>query len=63
MVRKFVYDGRDFADPDPTMTVDEVRSSMVPFFPELANAQVSEAKEGDDTVHTFTRRTGTKGGC
>ncbi len=59
--RVFVYDGRRFPDPDPAMSVDEVRSSMAAFFPELANATAKEAKEGDDTVHTFERRTGTKG--
>lgn len=61
MARIFIYDGRDFPDPDPTMSVDDVRASMVPFFPELANAKSAETKEGDNTVITFTRNTGTKG--
>ena len=62
MGRIFVYDGRRFADPDPTMSVDEVRSSWAQStWPELANATVKEHKDGDDTVHTFERRTGTKG--
>ena len=61
MVRKFIYDGREFPDPDPNMTVDQVRKSMADFFGELANATVQEAKEGDDTVYTFQRRTGVKG--
>jgi hypothetical protein len=29
--------------------------------PELANADTSTTKEGDDTIVTFTKRTGTKG--
>jgi PRTRC genetic system protein C len=61
MGRIFVYDGREFPDPDPTMSVDEVRSSWAHSIPELANASVKETKQGDDTVHTFERRTGTKG--
>ncbi len=60
-MRKFIYDGRQFPDPDPNMTPDEVRQSMAQFFPELANAEVIEAKQGDDTVYDFKRRVGTKG--
>ena len=61
MARFFIYDGREFADPNPNMTVDEVRQSMSNFFPELANAEAAEAKRGDDTVIEFKRRVGTKG--
>lgn len=62
MARIFVYDGRDFPDPDPNMAVDDVRRHYGEFFPELANADTKEEKRGDDTVHTFSRRIGTKGG-
>lgn len=61
MVRKFIYDGRQFPDPDPNLTPDEVRQSMAAFFPELSNAEVVEAKQGDDTAYEFKRRTGVKG--
>lgn len=61
MARKFVYDGREFADPDPNMTTDAVRLHLANFLPELSNAQVKSAKVGDDTVYTFTRNVGTKG--
>ena len=61
MGRKFIYDGREFRDPDPNLSVDEVRQYMTDFFPELSNAEVKERKEGDDTIHEFTRRVGTKG--
>ena len=61
MAREFIYDGRTFPDPDPSLTPEQVRTMMTDFFPELANAEVREAKKGDDTVHEFIRRVGTKG--
>ena len=61
MARVFVYDGREFPDPDPNMSVDEVRQSMTNFFPELANATTNESKRGDDDIFEFQKRVGTKG--
>lgn len=61
MARKFVYDGREFPDPDLSKTPDEVRSMMTDFFPELANAEVRETKKDEDTYYEFVRKTGTKG--
>lgn len=61
MARIFVYDDREFPDPDPGMSVEEVKRMMTDFFPELSNAEVREHKRGDDTLHEFVRRVGTKG--
>lgn len=61
MARVFVYDGREFPDPDPNLSVDEVRQSMGNFFPELSNAETKETKRGEDTIIEFKRRVGTKG--
>lgn len=61
MSRIFVYDNREFPDPDPGLTVDQVKESMARFFPEIATADVRETKRGEDTVHEFVRRVGTKG--
>ncbi len=61
MARVFVYDGRQIPDPDPNLSVDDVRKRLADFFPELVNSDVQERKEGEDTVYTFTRRLGTKG--
>lgn len=61
MARVFVYDGRTFPDPDPSLSVDDVRRQLSDFFPELANADVNQSTQGDNTVHTFARRIGTKG--
>ncbi len=60
-MRVFVYDGREFPDPDPKMSVDEVRQSMTNFFPELANAETKQSKRGDNDIIEFNRRVGTKG--
>ena len=61
MARVFVYDGREFPDPDPNMSADEVRQQMTNFFPELANAEIKESKRGEDDIVEFKKRVGTKG--
>ena len=61
MGRVFVYDGREFPDPDSSLSPDGVRANMANFFPELSNAETKETKRGDDTVYEFKRRVGTKG--
>ncbi len=60
-MRVFVYDGREFPDPDPKMSHDEVRQSMTNFFPELANAETKTSKRGEDDIIEFKKRVGTKG--
>ena len=60
-MRVFVYDDREFPDPDPNMSHDEVRQSLTTFFPELANAETATTKRGDDDIIEFKRRVGTKG--
>lgn len=61
MARIIVYDGREFEDPDPSLTIDEVRHHLTNFFPELANAETKKSKRGEDDVFTFEKRVGTKG--
>jgi PRTRC genetic system protein C len=61
MPRIFVYDGREFPDPDPSMTPDQVRQTMADFFPELANAEIKQAARGEDTLYELVRKVGTKG--
>jgi PRTRC genetic system protein C len=61
MARIFSYEGKEYPDPDPKMSVDDVRQSMAGFFPELSNAETTEAKRGEDTIITFKKRVGTKG--
>ena len=61
MARIFIYDEREFPDPDPNLSVDEVKRMMTDFFPELQNAEVKEANRDGDTLYEFVRRVGTKG--
>ena len=61
MARIFVYDDREFPDPDPEMSVDQVKGTLADFYGEIANASVKETKRGDDTIYEFQRRVGTKG--
>ncbi len=61
MSRIFVYDDREFPDPDPEMTVEQVKQTLADFYGEIANASVKETSRGEDTIIEFQRRVGTKG--
>jgi len=68
MARVFVYDGREFPDPDPELKVDEVRQHFAHYFPELSNAETKDSKRPNkvntaemDDVYEFKKRVGTKG--
>lgn len=65
MARVFVYDGREFPDPDPALSVDDVKASFTQFFPELANAEVKQSTRGEGAnkvdVYQLVKRVGTKG--
>jgi PRTRC genetic system protein C len=59
--RIFMYDGKPIDDPDPAMSIEEVRQFLANVFWELYNATSTEKKDGEDTVITFAKRVGTKG--
>lgn len=61
MGRAFIIEGREFADPDPRMTPDEVRQHFANFFPELNNATTNRNLRGEDEVYTFEKTVGRKG--
>ena len=61
MARVFVYDGREFPDPDPSLDVEDVKKMMTDFFPELANADTKQATRDQDTLYEFVKKGGTKG--
>jgi PRTRC genetic system protein C len=61
MARIFVVDGREFPDPDPNLSPDDVRKMWTDFFPELVNAEIREHKRGEDTLVELVKRVGTKG--
>lgn len=61
MARIFIVDGREFPDPDPTRSVDEVKGMMASFFPEVVNAEVKQTTRGEETLYELVKRVGTKG--
>ena len=61
MTRLFVYDDREFPDPAPQMSVEQVKNTLSDFYGEIANASVKESQRGEDTIYEFQRRVGTKG--
>ena len=63
MARIFVYDDREFPDPDPELSVEQVKATLADFYGEIANASVKETARGEDTIYEFQRRVGTKGAC
>ena len=61
MARIFVVDGREMPDHDPNLSIADVQRQLATFYPEVANAQVSESKRGDDDIYEFRRQVGVKG--
>jgi len=61
MARIFIYEGKEYEDPDEKMEPDRVRQMYAEFFPELSNASTDQGKRGADTVYTFKKKVGTKG--
>jgi len=61
MARVFVYDDREYPDPDPEMSAEEVKTFLANLLPELATAEIKQSKRGEDDIFEFKRRVGTKG--
>ncbi len=61
MARIFIVSDKEIPDPDPDMTIEQVRENFATFFPEVHNATAKESKRGDDTIIDFVRQVGTKG--
>ena len=61
MARIFVYDGREYPDINPNLSVEQVRDHLAAFIGDLHNASHVQRTRGDDTIYEFHRRVGTKG--
>lgn len=60
--REFVYNGTSVPDPDPKMTPEQVRDTLVAVYPEIATAALSGPEpKGDAVRYTFSRAIGSKG--
>jgi len=55
MARIFVYDQREFPDPDPSLSIDQVKAMMTDFFPELANADTTHSKRKSKNQNSKNR--------
>ena len=60
--REFYFNGSRIPDPDPGMSVEQVREMITPRFPELATAAVNGPEDtGTAQRYTFVRSIGEKG--
>ena len=62
MTRVFQFNGIRLPDPNPAMSVDEVKVLYAAQYPELATAAVNGPEAaGDKMRYTFERAIGSKG--
>lgn len=59
--RIFIVDGTTYPDPGPDVSPEQFRQMMAAFLPEMATAEITEEKQGEDTVFRFKKRVGVKG--
>jgi PRTRC genetic system protein C len=59
--RKFFFDGRRLADPDPSLPIEEVRAQYATTYPALNNASYTEENTDSGLKIVFTTAVGTKG--
>ena len=60
--REFVFDGRSLPDPNPNMSVEQVREMYIPTHPEITTATVTGPETIDGRLlYTFSRAIGHKG--
>jgi len=60
--REFTYNGVKLPDPNPSMTVEEVRAVYSNQYPDLATASITGPETQDGKLrYSFVRAIGTKG--
>jgi PRTRC genetic system protein C len=60
--REFMYQGSRIPDPDPKMSVEQVRELLTPSYPEIATATMTGPEDtGTALRYTFSRAIGSKG--
>ena len=60
--RHFEFHGQRLPDPDPKLSVEDVRTLYAQQFPDIATAAITGPEAvGDKLVYRFTRAIGTKG--
>lgn len=60
--REFIYNGIKLPDPNPGMSIEQVRDVYAPAYPELTTAAIEGPETlGDKIVYRFARAIGAKG--
>jgi PRTRC genetic system protein C len=60
--REFVFNGSRIPDPDPQMSIDQIRDLLTPSYPEIATATVTGPEDtGTSLRYSFSRAIGSKG--
>jgi PRTRC genetic system protein C len=60
--REFVFNGSRIPDPDPQMSIDQVRDLLTPSYPEIATATMTGPEDtGTSLRYSFSRAIGSKG--
>jgi PRTRC genetic system protein C len=60
--REFVFNGSRFPDPDPRMSIEQVRDLLTPSYPEIATATMTGPEDtGTSLRYSFSRAIGSKG--
>jgi len=60
--REFSYNGVRLPDPNPSMTVEEVRQFYAAQYPDITTASITGPEtEGDKLRYSFARAIGSKG--
>ena len=60
--REFVFNGSRIPDPDPRMSIEEVRELLTPSYPEIATATLTGPEDaGTSLRYSFSRAIGSKG--
>ena len=60
--REFLYQGSRIPDPDPKMSVEQIRELLTPSYPEIATATMTGPEDtGTALRYTFSRAIGSKG--
>ena len=60
--REFSYNGLRLADPNPNLTVEEVRNLYAAAYPEITTAAIEGPEAvGNKLIYRFSRSIGTKG--
>ena len=60
--REFAFNGSRIPDPDPQMSIDQVRDLLTPSYPEIATATMTGPEDtGTSLRYSFSRAIGSKG--